>query len=79
MLCGILETVNTRAFKHLALCSAPLKTSMNEGKSLSTPKTCVLENVIEEFQKWWGLELPNLYHCFAENVLVAYLELKEGK
>ena len=47
MLWGILETENARAFKPLPLFSAPLKTSMNEWKPLST-KTCLRNAIISE-------------------------------
>ena len=69
MLWGISEMVSARAFKALPLCSAPLKnycrdfwSSQLKRKPLSQQK-CVLRKCCMVSQKWYMLELSNLYHC----------------
>ena len=69
MLQGISEMVNGRAFKPLALCSAPWKltsrdvwSSRNERKPLCKEK-CVLRKCCGVSRKWWMVELSNLWHC----------------
>ena len=69
MLWGISEMVNARAFKPLALCSAPWKLTSryfwsprNERKPLYKLKD-IFQKCSGVSQKWWGLELSNLWHC----------------
>ena len=66
---SISETVDGKAFKPLALCSAPWKltsrdfwSSRNNAKPLCK-ETCVLRKCCGVSQKWWMLELSNLWHC----------------
>ena len=70
----MLWVICTRALKPLPLCSAPLKTTSISGLqkisgALGTQESHFLssnmgfQKMCGVSQKWWMLELANLYHC----------------